>query len=124
KGTKANPEGISEQKPVVNLIHTINTKRWRKNFLRPGTAREIRLDLKRIRHVEYDFVLDLQGAIKSAVLASISGAAVKAGFATPTESAAGLFYSRKFSRSGDHVIEQNHAMAADALKECLGQQQL
>ncbi len=124
KGTKPNLEGISEQKPVVNLIHTVNTRQWRRNFFRPAMAREIRLDLGRIRHVQYDFALDFQGAIKSAVLASISGAAVKAGFATPRESAARFFYTRKFSRSGEHVIEQNHDMAAEALRDCLGRQQI
>jgi heptosyltransferase I len=124
RGAKPNPEGTSEQKPIVNLIHTVNTKQWRRNFFRPAMAREIRLDLARIRHVQYDFALDFQGAIKSAVFASISGATVKAGFATPRESAARFFYTRKFSRSGDHVIEQNHAMAASALKECLGEREL
>ncbi len=124
KGPKPNPEGISEQKPVVNLIHTVNTKQWRSNLFRPATAREICLDLGRIRRVKYDFVLDFQGAIKSALFASISGAAVKAGFDTPREQAARVFYSKKFSPAGNHVIEQNHAMAAGALKECLGQRGL
>jgi heptosyltransferase-1 len=123
-GRKASPNIVSPQKPVVNLIHTVDTKRWRQRFFRPAATTEILGALKRVRKVDYDFALDFQGAIKSAFSAQVSGASTVAGFVDPRESAARFFYSQKVSRSGDHVIEQNHALAAHALKQCLNGQEL
>src|SRR3979409_2057298 len=34
QGRKASPNAVSAQKPVVNTIHTLDTMRWRKHFLR------------------------------------------------------------------------------------------
>jgi heptosyltransferase I len=121
---KASPDAVGPQKPVVNLIHTVDTRRWRQRILRGGTLAEIRGALRRVREVHYDLVLDFQGAIKSAVLARWSGASAIAGFADPRETAARFLYSSKFPRSGEHVIEQNQALAAQALKPFLGGQQL
>jgi heptosyltransferase-1 len=116
-------DSLSPQKPVVNFLHTVNTKRWRRQILRASTRSELRGALRRVRDVHYDIALDFQGAIKSALLASLSRTQV-AGFADPREPAARVFYSQKYSRAGEHVIEQNHALAAQALKEHLGGREL
>lgn len=108
-----------DNKPVVNLIHPVNTRRWRSAFLHPAIAGEIRAARKSVRSIHYDVALDFQGAIKSALFASLTGASVKAGFVNPREPAARFFYSQKFSRSGEHVIEQNHALAKQALAKYL-----
>ena len=123
-GPKGDP--VSPQKPVVNLIHTVDTKRWRRRIARPSTLAELRGALRRVRAVHYDLALDFQGSIKSALLASLSGVSSIVGFADPRESAARMFYrsSRRFPRLGEHVIEQNHALAAQALKNYLGGQEL
>src|SRR6516225_11828922 len=47
-------EALSPQKPVVNLIHTVNTKRWRERIARPSTLAELRGALRRVREVSYD----------------------------------------------------------------------
>lgn len=119
RGHKEAPEAVSAQKPLANLIHTVNTMRWRKHLLHPETLREIRGDIQRLRQTHYDIALDFQGNMKSAVFASLSRAASRAGFTDPREAGARFFYSRKFARSGEHVIEQNHALAAEALQEYL-----
>ena len=123
-GPKPSPESLSPQKPVVNLIHTVDTKLWRSRILHRGTLKEMRGARRRVCDIHYDLVLDFQGAIKSAVLARWSGASAMAGFADPREPAARFFYSRKFPRAGEHVIEQNHGLAAQALKEYLGGREL
>lgn len=109
-----------EIRPVVNLIHAVNTKRWRSAFLHPSIIRSILAAKKAVQSVHYDVALDFQGAIKSAWFARLTGASSKAGFVNPREPLARFFYSQKFSRSGEHVIEQNHALAAQALKQYLG----
>ncbi len=125
-GLNPNPDAVSPQKPVVNLVHTVNTQRWRRRIFHPGTVAEIRGTLQKVREVHYDLAIDFQGAIKSAVLCRLSSASTIAGFADPREPAARVFYSHshRFPRAGEHVIEQNHALAAQALKKYLGQQEL
>jgi heptosyltransferase-1 len=123
-GRKANPNIVSAQKPLVNLIHTVDTKRWRQRFFRPTATAEILGALKRVRKVDYEIALDFQGAIKSGFAAKVAGVSTVAGFADPRESAARFFYAQKIPRAGDHVIEQNHALAAQALKPYIGGQEL
>jgi heptosyltransferase-1 len=123
-GRKASPSSVSAQKPVVNNIHTVDTRRWRKQFFRPSATAEILGALKRVRKIDYDFALDFQGAIKSGIFAQIGGAAMIAGFEDPRESGARIFYGKRFPRSGEHVIEQNHALAAQALQSVLGGREL
>jgi len=119
RGHKEAPEAVSTQKPLANLIHTVNTMRWRKHLLHPETLREIQGVIRRLRQTHYDIALDFQGNMKSAVIASLSRAVSRAGFTDPREAGARLFYSHTFARSGEHVIEQNHALAAQALPEYL-----
>jgi heptosyltransferase-1 len=119
RGHKEAPEATSAQKPLANLVHTVNTMRWRKRLLHAETLKEISGDIRRLRETHYDVALDFQGNIKSAVLAWLSRAGSRAGFTNPRESGARLFYSRKFARAGEHVIEQNHALAAQALQQYL-----
>jgi len=114
---------LSPEKPVVNSLHTVNTKRWRGQILHASTRAELRGALRRVRDVHYDIALDFQGAIKSALLASLSRTPV-AGFADPRERAARVFYSQRYPRVGEHVIEQNHSLAAQALKEHLAGREL
>lgn len=124
RGPKSSPEILSPQKPVLNLIHTVDTKAWRQRFFHHGTLQEMRGARRRVVDVHYDLVLDFQGAIKSAVLARWSGAAKIAGFRDPREPVARFFYSERFPRAGEHVIDQNHALAAQALQEWLDGREL
>ncbi len=123
-GRKASANAVSPQKPVVNNIHTVDTKRWRRHFFRPSATAELLGALKRVRKIEYDVAVDFQGAIKSGLFARIGNAANIAGFQDPRESAARIFYRQKFCRCGEHVIEQNRALAAQALKSQLNGQSL
>ncbi|HLW51954.1 MAG TPA: glycosyltransferase family 9 protein [Candidatus Angelobacter sp.] len=119
RGPKPDPDSLSLQKPVVNFIHTVDTKGWRQRAMRPATLGEMYGARRRVAKIHYDLVIDFQGAVKSAVLARWSGARTIAGFGQPRESAARFFYSDKYPRVGEHVIEQNHALAALAVKNYL-----
>ncbi|MGE5323397.1 MAG: glycosyltransferase family 9 protein [Actinomycetota bacterium] len=123
-GHKSPPEATGPQRPLANLIHTVNTRRWRGNIVERKTWSEIRGNVKRLRGVQYDLAIDFQGNIKSAVCARASGVREINGFADPREAAARFLYTRKFSRSGEHVIEQNLALASQALQPYLGGQEL
>lgn len=124
RGPKDHADAISPQKPLANLVHTVDTVRWRKSMLQRETLREVRGALARLRAVHYDLALDFQGNIKSAVLARAAGPKVHAGFVNPREGAARWFYSQKFERRAEHVIEQNHGLAVQALAELLSGREL
>jgi len=115
KGHKADPEALSPPKPVVNLIHTINTKRWRKRLFHSETMAEVRGDIKRLRETHYDIALDFQGNAKSAIAGWMSSAPEMAGYVDPREAIARVFYKHTFARQGEHVIEQNQQLAKQVL---------
>src|SRR5579864_7690051 len=102
RGPKSSPEALSPQKPVVNFIHTVDTKGWRRRASKPGTWSEMRGARRRVVNLGYDVVLDFQGSVKSAVLVRWSGAGRIAGFVDPRESSARFFYSEKYPRRGEH----------------------
>ncbi|HKD78693.1 MAG TPA: lipopolysaccharide heptosyltransferase I [Candidatus Angelobacter sp.] len=119
QGRKASPSTVSPKKPLVNHVYTIDTRRWRKHFFRPSATAEILGAMKRVRKMEYDVAIDFQGSVKSALFARWAGARNVAGFINPREGAARIFYRQKFSRRGEHVIEQNQGLAAQALRAYL-----
>src|ERR1051326_7023343 len=119
QGRKASPSTVSPKKPLVNHVHTIDTRRWRQHFFRASATAEILGAMKRVRKMNYDIALDFQGSIKSALLAKFGGPESVAGFVNPREPAARFFYGRRFPRAGEHVIEQNHALATQSLKPYL-----
>ena len=75
----------------------------------PGSLMDAVAELRRSR---YDVALDLQGLLKSAVLARLSGAERVIGFSTPLlrERMAGLFYKETAGVDAVHVIQKNLSM--------------
>lgn len=65
-----------------------------------------------LRRSRYDVALDLQGLLKSAVLARASGAARVIGFPAPLlrERSARMFYTETAGAEADHVIYKNVSM--------------
>jgi len=46
-GHKPLPDSTGPQRPLVNLVHTVNTRRWRRHIVEGKTWREIRGNVKR-----------------------------------------------------------------------------
>ena len=65
-----------------------------------------------LRRTRYDTALDLQGLLKSAVLARLSGASRVVGFPSELlrERAAGMFYTETAGQAAPHVIDKNMSM--------------
>jgi heptosyltransferase I len=101
----------SLQRPLVDWVHTVDLKSWRRSIVTPGTLERIAKVWNDVRSVGYDAAVDLQGAVRSAVLARWSGANVIYGSAEPRESAASLWYTRQVLTRGRHVIEQGMSLA-------------
>ena len=101
----------SAQRPLADWVHTVNLTGWRKSLLTIPTVQQIAKVWNDVRAANYDVAVDLQGAIRSAILARWSGARVVYGAAEPRESPASLWYTRPVITRGAHVIEQNLSIA-------------
>lgn len=97
----------SDERPLVDWVHTVSLRDWGKSLLTLPTIEKIARVWNDVRSVRYDLSIDLQGAIRSAVLARWSGARLVYGAAQPRESAASLWYTRRVVARGKHVVEQN-----------------
>jgi heptosyltransferase-1 len=94
------------QRPLVDWVHTVNLKGWRKSLFSLSTIEQIARVGNDVRAARYEVAIDLQGAIRSAVLAQWSGTPVVYGTREPRESAAALWYTRQATARWKHVIEQ------------------
>jgi len=101
----------SEQRPLVDWVHIVNLRKWRSSLAAIPTLQEIARTWNDVRSVRYDAAVDLQGAIRSALLARWSGADLVYGAAEPRESPASLWYTRHAIAHGTHIVEQNLAVA-------------
>lgn len=70
-----------------------------------------------IRHEKYDLVVDLQGLLRSAFFARFARSPVFAGFDSPKEKAATLFYNRKINPGSGHVhaVDKNAGLVSELL---------
>jgi len=105
----------SSARPLVDEVHTVNLKQWGKSPFSISTAQRVATVWNDVRGANYDVAVDLQGAMRSAVLARYSGARAVYGAADPRESPASLWYTRNAVARGRHVIEQNLSMAESVL---------
>ena len=101
----------SPQRPLLDRVHTVRLRGWRDSVFSLPTLQQMATVWNDVRGAQYDIAVDLQGALRSAVLARWSGAPVVYGAAEPRESPASLLYNRKAMARGRHVIEQNLSVA-------------
>ena len=106
---KSGPRTAS--RPLVDLVHTVDTKAWRKSLLSRETQRQISAALGEVRNSKYEIAIDFQGALKSAAIARCSKAGAIVGFDSPREALAHLLYKRRVTTTKTHVVEQYVALA-------------
>jgi heptosyltransferase-1 len=103
----------SPQRPLVDRVHCVNIKEWRRALFSFNTWQQMAVALSELRGIRYDAVIDFQGAVRSALLARWSGAPIVYGDAQPRENAASMFYTRNLllRANGSHVVQQALALA-------------
>lgn len=101
----------SAQRPLVDRLHTVNTRQWRRAPFSAATWERVAASLSDLRAAQYEIAVDLQGAVRSSLLARWSGAPVIYGAAQPRENLASMFYSRQVVTRGEHIVEQNLSLA-------------
>ena len=110
----------SRERPLVDRLHTVSMTEFRRVPFAFNTWQKIAVGLSELRGVQYDAAIDFQGAVRSALLARWSGAAVVYGDAQPRENAASMFYTRQVETTGRHVVEQALDLARAAIPQPLG----
>jgi ADP-heptose:LPS heptosyltransferase len=93
---------------VLDLVPVVS----RKIAVQTSSASSMWSALAGLRRTRYDAALDLQGLLKSAGLARLSGAARVIGFPADLlrERAARVFYTENAGEGGSHVINKNLSM--------------
>ena len=81
-------------------------KAWRS----PGAAWALRRLLRELKRGAFDWVIDLQGLLRSGLFARATRAPVRAGFADAREGAA-LFYTHRVPATATHTVDRNVELA-------------
>jgi heptosyltransferase-1 len=106
--------------PLVDHLHFAASKDWRKAPFSHKTLHEIKALRRAMQDCQYDAVIDLQGAIRSAVVARMAGCRRVIGEAEPRERVARWLFTEMVATGGAHVIEQDvelaSTIAGDSLK--------
>ncbi len=102
------------QKPLVDHVHRVDTRAWRNAAFSNQTWKEIRQTITGLRAAQYDVSIDIQGAIKSAMLGRFARPQRRFGFAQPWESMATMFYDHQVQATGTHIADRNLSLAIAA----------
>jgi heptosyltransferase-1 len=101
--------GDEEERPVVDKTIVVQTRRWKAHPFSWSTLRDF-LAFRKLQG-SYDFVVDMQGTLRSGVIGWLSNGghhdAEVVGFSSPREEGALRFYNRTVGRRGRHIVEQN-----------------
>jgi heptosyltransferase I len=100
-----------QSRPLVDFVHLVDTKLWRKSPLSTETRTAIMNVRRELRAQHYEIAVDFQGALKSAVMARLAGTKNIVGMKNPREQPARVFYTQDIKVAGAHIMEQNHSLA-------------
>ena len=103
------PEALQ---PLVDRLHFAATKEWRRNPTSMSTIHAINSLRRSLRACNYDTVIDMQGAVRSAFISRMAGCRRIIGEAAPREHAARWLFTERVMTRGTHVIEQDVELAS------------
>lgn len=105
--------------PVVSRVHLAETKVWSRAPFSRETARSVGLLRRELREPGYEYAVDMQGTLRSAVIGRFARARQFAGYDDPREPAAKFLYGQRLQRRGVHVVEQGAALLGETLEVAL-----
>jgi heptosyltransferase-1 len=102
--------------PAIHRVIPVAVRRWRKTLFSPDTWHEIGAFRQALRTERYDAVIDSQGLLKSALIASQAfGNRIGFDCHSAREPLATRFYKRRVFVARDrHAVERNRQLAATA----------
>jgi heptosyltransferase I len=110
----------SALRPLVDEVHTVSLKTWGRSPFSLSTLQSAATMWNDVRGARYEVAIDLQGTVRSGILARLAGANIVFGAASARESPASLWYSRKIITRGAHVIQQNVSIAEAVIERFTG----
>lgn len=102
----------SASRPLVDRLYAVPAKRWSRRPLSRRTLEDIRGLRQQLREAAYDAVIDMQGSVRSGVVARFTGCRRIIGEESPREPVAKWLFQEKVATTGEHVIEQDMELAA------------
>jgi heptosyltransferase I len=111
--------GRDARRPLVDLCHRVPTREWKQRPFSFSTLRDISGLRRELRGDHYDVCVDMQGAIRSAMVGRMAETRLFAGAAEPRERPAAWFYKQKIGLRATHVVEQGCELLGAAVGETL-----
>ncbi len=101
--------------PMVRNILPWGLRRWRKSLGRKETRAEIGAFFRQLRQVEYDYVFDTQGLLKTGIIMGAARGKHKVGLANGSEGSGYEGISRIFHTQSIPLDPRTHAVARGRL---------
>ncbi len=99
-------EGLLEGHPMIDRLIVIDKDMWKKISRAGRTIREVRELYRMLRGERYDIAIDLQGLLRSGLIAMATQAPVRVGFSEAREGSR-LFYTQKVRGGRDlHAVDR------------------
>jgi heptosyltransferase-1 len=110
-------EGRNDGHALVDRWYSVPARAWKRRLISLKTRSEIHGLRDVLQDDRFDVCVDMQGALKSAMVGRMAGATVFAGPASPRERLAGWFYKQQVEMSRAHVVEQGCELLGAAVSE-------
>jgi len=107
-------EGMLEGHPMVRRLLVINKDQWKNIRKVKETLSEAKALLKELREEAYDMVIDLQGLLRSGIIAQATRSPLRVGFKEAREGS-NLFYTHKIKGGRDIHAVDRYLKIANAL---------
>jgi lipopolysaccharide heptosyltransferase I len=99
-------EELLDGHPMINKLWIINKDDWKRIKSARTTIKELRFLFKSLKAEKYDIVIDLQGLLRSGILAKAAGAPVRIGFKEAREGSR-IFYTHTVKAGKDvHAVDR------------------
>ena len=110
-------QAIPALHPGVTKIITVALRRWRKTLWKVHTWKELADFFGRLRREQYDFILDSQGLMKSALIARLARGGKRCGLGRGSaREFMPFFYDQVFDISWTlHAVQRTRSLGAQAL---------
>jgi heptosyltransferase-1 len=112
-------EGRFDARALVDRWYSVEAGAWKRRPISLRTRSEVHALRDVLRDERFDVVVDMQGAVKSAAVGRMAGAAAFAGPAMPRERAARWLYKQQVEVNSAHVVEQGCELLGAAVCERL-----
>ncbi len=101
---------VLDGNPLIDTLHVVRTRVWRKSPLAVRTLKEIGALKKNLRERNYDLVFDIQGNLKSGLICMLSGVTDRIGFTREgLQESVNLFFTTRqvpLRRQDYHITDQ------------------